>query len=146
MTKKEKYIKFIIEDLKDGVTYKFPHHYIHDVNVGVYLHHHPSGPYFGFMPSDFKEMLINRYGVNEKEIDYIWSIISEHMIDVYLTMEKGRLREDFSNSDSVNRELNSRIEQDREEELDNSKTIPSKGIVSQSRSTKPNLFTFGCLY
>jgi len=132
MTKKEKYIKFIIEDLKDGVTYKFPHHYIHDVNVGVYLHHHPSGPYFGWMPSDFKEMLINRYGVYEKEIEYIWSIISDHIIDVYLTMIKGRLREDFSNSDSVNRELNSRIEQDREEELDNSKTIPSKGIVSPS--------------
>ena len=63
MTKYEKYIKFIIEDLKDGVTYKFPHHYIHDVNVGVYLHHHPSGPYFGWMPSSFKEMLIKRYGV-----------------------------------------------------------------------------------
>jgi len=35
MTKYEKYIKFIIEDLKDGVTYKSPHHYIHDVNIGV---------------------------------------------------------------------------------------------------------------
>jgi len=121
MTKYEKYIKFIIEDLKDGVTYKFPHHYIHDVNVGVYLHHHPSGPYFGLMPSSFKEMLINRYGVGEKEVDYIWSIISEHMIKVYLK-SKGRLSEDFTNTDSVNDE----------EEIDNSKTIPSKGIVSPS--------------
>ena len=121
MTKYEKYIKFIIEDLKDGVIYKFPHHYIHDVNVGVYLHHHPSGPYFGLMPSSFKEMLINRYGVGEKEVDYIWSIISEHMIKVYLK-SKGRLSEDFTNTDSVNDE----------EEIDNSKTIPSKGIVSPS--------------
>lgn len=121
MTKYEKYIKFIIEDLKDGVTYKFPHHYIHDVNVGVYLHHHPSGPYFGWMPSSFKEMLINRYGVGEKEVDYIWSIISEHMIKVYLKM-KGMISEDFTNSDSVNDG----------EEIDNSKTIPSKGIVSPS--------------
>lgn len=121
MTKYEKYIKFIIEDLKDGVTYKFPHHYIHDVNVGVYLHHHPSGPYFGWMPSSFKEMLINRYGVSEKEVDYIWSIISEHMIKVYLKM-KGMISEDFTNSDSVNDG----------EEIDNSKTIPSKGIVSPS--------------
>jgi hypothetical protein len=131
MTKYEKYIKFIIEDLKDGVTYKFPHHYIHDVNVGVYLHHHPSGPYFGWMPSSFKEMLIKRYGVGEKEVDYIWSIISEHMIKVYLK-SKDRLSEDFTYGDSVNRELNSRIEKDREERLDNSKTIPSKGIVSPS--------------
>jgi hypothetical protein len=121
MTKYEKYIKFIIEDLKDGVIYKFPHHYIHDVNVGVYLHHHPSGPYFGLMPSSFKEMLINRYGVGEKEVDYIWSIISEHMIKVYLK-SKGRLSEDYTNTDSVNDE----------EEIDNSKTIPSKGIVSPS--------------
>ena len=121
MTKYEKYIKFIIEDLKDGVTYKFPHHYIHDVNVGVYLHHHPSGPYFGWMPSSFKEMLIKRYGVGEKEVDYIWSIISEHMIKVYLK-SKGRLSEDFTNSDSVNDE----------EEIENFKTIPSKGIVSPS--------------
>ena len=121
MTKYEKYIKFIIEDLKDGVTYKFPHHYIHDVNVGVYLHHHPSGPYFGWMPSSFKEMLIKRYGVGEKEVDYIWSIISEHMIKVYLK-SKGRLSEDFTNSDSVNDE----------EEVENIKTIPSKGIVSPS--------------
>lgn len=121
MTKYEKYIKFIIEDLKDGVTYKFPHHYIHDVNVGVYLHHHPSGPYFGWMPSSFKEMLIKRYGVGEKEVDYIWSIISEHMIEVYLK-SKGRLSEDFTNSDSVNDE----------EEIENFKTIPSKGIVSPS--------------
>jgi hypothetical protein len=121
MTKYEKYIKFIIEDLKDGVTYKFPHHYIHDVNVGVYLHHHLSVPYFGWMPSSFKEMLINRYGVGEKEVDYIWSIISEHMIKVYLK-SKGRLSEDFTNTDSVNDE----------EEIDNSKTIPSKGIVSPS--------------
>jgi hypothetical protein len=121
MTKYEKYIKFIIEDLKDGVTYKFPHNYIHDVNVGVYLHHHPSGPYFGWMPSSFKEMLIKRYGVGEKEVDYIWSIISEHMIKVYLKM-KGRLSEDFTKSDSVNDE----------EEVENIKTIPSKGIVSPS--------------
>ena len=121
MTKYEKYIKFIIEDLKDGVTYKFPHHYIHDVNVGVYLHHHPSGPYFGWMPSSFKEMLIKRYGVGEKEVDYIWSIISEHMIKVYLK-SIGRLSENFTNSDSVNDE----------EEVENIKTIPSKGIVSPS--------------
>ena len=121
MTKYEKYIKFIIEDLKDGVTYKFPHHYIHDVNVGVYLHHHPSGPYFGWMPSSFKEMLINRYGVGEKEVDYIWSIISEHMIKVYLK-SIGRLSENFTKSDSVNDE----------EEVENIKTIPSKGIVSPS--------------
>ena len=131
MTKYEKYIKFIIEDLKDGVTYKFPHHYIHDVNVGVFLNHSGSRPYFGWIPSSFKEMLINRYGVGEKEIDYIWPIISEHIINVYLK-SKGRLSEDFTNSDSVNRELNSRIEKDREEGLDNSKTIPSKGIVSPS--------------
>jgi len=121
MTKYEKYIKFIIEDLKDGVTYKFPHHYIHDVNVGVYLHHHPSGPYFGWMPSSFKEMLIKRYGVGEKEVDYIWSIISEHMIKVYLK-SIGRLSENFTKSDSVNDE----------EEVENIKTIPSKGIVSPS--------------
>ena len=121
MTKYEKYIKFIIEDLKDVVTYKFPHHYIHDVNVGVYLHHHPSGPYFGWMPSSFKEMLIKRYGVGEKEVDYIWSIISEHMIKVYLK-SIGRLSENFTNSDSVNDE----------EEVENIKTIPSKGIVSPS--------------
>jgi len=76
-------------------------------------------------------MLINRYGVGEKEIDYIWPIISEHIINDYLK-SKGRLSEDFTNSDSVNRELNSRIEKDREEGLDNSKTIPSKGIVSPS--------------
>ena len=131
MTKYEKYIKFIIEDLNDGVTYKFPHHYIHDVNVGVFLNHSGSRPYFGWIPSSFKEMLINRYGVGEKEIDYIWPIISEHIINVYLK-SKGRLSEDFTNSDSVNRELNSRIEKDREEGLDNSKTIPSKGIVSPS--------------
>jgi hypothetical protein len=121
MTKYEKYIKFIIEALKDVVTYKFPHHYIHDVNVGVYLHHHPSGPYFGWMPSSFKEMLIKRYGVGEKEVDYIWSIISEHMIKVYLK-SIGRLSENFTNSDSVNDE----------EEVENIKTIPSKGIVSPS--------------
>ena len=131
MTKYEKYIKFIIEDLKDGVTYKFPHHYIHDVNVGVFLNHSGSRPYFGWIPNSFKEMLINRYGVGEKEIDYIWPIISEHIINDYLK-SKGRLSEDFTNSDSVNRELNSRIEKDREEGLDNSKTIPSKGIVSPS--------------
>ena len=131
MTKYEKYIKFIIEDLNDGVTYKFPHHYIHDVNVGVFLNHSGSRPYFGWIPSSFKEMLINRYGVGEKEIDYIWPIISEHIINVYLK-SKGRLSEDFTYSDSVNRELNSRIEKDREEGLDNSKTIPSKGIVSPS--------------
>ena len=131
MTKYEKYIKFIIEDLKDGVTYKFPHHYIYDVNVGVFLNHNASRPYFGWIPSSFKEMLINRYGVGEKEIDYIWTIISEHIINVYLK-SKDRLSEDFTYSDSVNRELNSRIEKDREEGLDNSKTIPSKGIVSPS--------------
>ena len=131
MTKYEKYIKFIIEDLKDGVTYKFPHHYIHDVNVGVYLNHSRPRPYFGWVPSSFKEMLINRYGVGEKEIDHIWSIISEHIINIYLKSQ-GRLSEDFTYSDSVNRELNSRIEKDSEEELENSKTIPSKGIVSPS--------------
>ena len=123
MTKYEKYIKFIIEDIKDGVTYKFPHHYIYDVNVGVYLHHNSSRPYFGWMTSGFKEMLINRYGVGEKEIDYIWTIISEHIIEVYLK-SKGRLSEDFTNG---------------KEGVDNSKTIPSKGIVSPSSIVKNNV-------
>lgn len=111
MTKKEKYIKFIIDDLKDGVTYKFPHHFIYDLPIGVYLHHNTSRPYFGFMPSDFKKMLIDRYGVNEKEIEYIWSIISEHIIKVYLK-SKGRLDEDFTDKKI--------------------KTNPKKGIVSPS--------------
>jgi hypothetical protein len=121
MTNKEKYLDFILEDIKRGVEYNHPNFLLFG---GITTINSSTAIPESFLPESFSHVVSERYGATEKEVKLLWEDIN-----LYL--------EDFSGyGGAVNRELMSRMEKDAEEESkrddDRIRTTPEKGIVAPS--------------
>ena len=95
----EKYLDFILTDIKEGTSYDYPHFYLFENKTKLSS--------LTEIPNTFSNLLNEKYGSSEKEVKLIWEEFK-----LYL--------EDFSGyGGAVNREMISRMEKDAEEETEN---------------------------
>jgi len=78
MSKKEKYINFIVEDLikkteidygQERINFPFPSSFL--LSLSFSFHHLPLTP-TSLFPSSFSKYIRERYGVRDEEVQTIW--------------------------------------------------------------------------
>ena len=86
MNKKEKYYNYVVDDLEKN-THRpsgSVHYYVFDCNVSVHMNHGSVRPYFMWVPVCFEETLVGWYGLHLSEVESIFDIYSEYLIERYL--------------------------------------------------------------
>lgn len=85
MNKKEKYYNYVVDDLEKNTHRPSGRHfYVFDCNVSVHMNHGSVRPYFMWVPVCFEETLVGKYGVHLSEVESIFDIYSEYLIERYL--------------------------------------------------------------
>ena len=86
-----KYLDYIKSDMRSGVSFNGIHFYLFGCNISVHLNHNDYPPYFAWVPSCFKEVVKNNYGLPDDMITDLWyDWFGDYIRDQYMTMKRLR--------------------------------------------------------
>ena len=84
MTKKEKYIEYVYNDMVFHTEKVGIHYSIGDCNISAHLNHNTRIPHFAWIPNCVKDILVGKYGVRSDEMYLVWGRYSDFIVETYL--------------------------------------------------------------